>query len=94
MHWDFWKLYLRNPNNFSRYSNKKYDELVDKSRTELDSSKRIKWEIEAEKILLDEMALCPLYFMTGNYVVKSKVKDLIRRNSAIQDMDFYWAHME
>jgi oligopeptide transport system substrate-binding protein len=83
-----------NPNNFSRYSNKKYDELVDKSRTELDSSKRIKWEIEAEKILLDEMALCPLYFMTGNYVVKSKVKDLIRRNSAIQDMDFYWAHME
>lgn len=82
------------PNNLSRYSNKKYDELIEKSRIELDSSKRIKWEAEAEKMLLDDVALCPLYFMSGNYVVSSNVKDLVRRSSAIQDMDFYWAHIE
>lgn len=83
------------PNNFSGYGSPEYDELVNKSRIETDSSSRVKMQIEAEKLLVGEnMALCPVYFIKSSYVVNSGVKGLVRRNSAIQDMDFYWTHIE
>jgi len=84
-----------NPYNFSGYRSPKYDELVNKSRVESDLKNRINMQMEAEKLLVGEdMALCPVYFIKGSYVVNPSVKDLVRKNSAIQDMDFYWTHIE
>ncbi|MBQ9418825.1 MAG: peptide ABC transporter substrate-binding protein, partial [Synergistaceae bacterium] len=50
------------PSNSGNYSNPAFDELLKKAQAELDPVKRIDYLHEAEKILIDDMPLIPLYF--------------------------------
>jgi oligopeptide transport system substrate-binding protein len=55
------------------YSNKRYDELIEKSRV-TSGAERMKLLMDAEKILIDEdMAIIPFYFyVTQNMIDLSK----------------------
>ncbi|MBR3423540.1 MAG: peptide ABC transporter substrate-binding protein [Clostridia bacterium] len=50
------------------FSNDAYDELIEKAYEEPNASERAKLLHEAEKMLLEEMPVCPLVFMQNAYV--------------------------
>jgi oligopeptide transport system substrate-binding protein len=56
--------------NDSGYDNPDYDRLVTQSQTELDADKRAALLEEAERILLADMPILPLYFYVNPRVVK------------------------
>jgi len=48
--------------NYTRFSNKRYDELYDKSQFELDINKRNEYYYEMEKIIIEESPIVVLYY--------------------------------
>jgi oligopeptide transport system substrate-binding protein len=62
------------PNNQTGFSNKQYDELIEKAKEELDPKKRMALFREAETILLDEQPIVPIYYYTSVNIVKPRVK--------------------
>lgn len=67
-----------NPNNFGSYSNAEYDRLIAAADEELDATKRQGEMIEAEKILIGDMGIGPMYDTCTTYAVSSKVEGLAR----------------
>lgn len=63
-----------NGNNYGKYSNPKYDELVSNAQKELDTAKRQDLLIEAEKLLISDAVIAPVFFSSKLYVVSEKVK--------------------
>jgi oligopeptide transport system substrate-binding protein len=62
-----------NGNNNTGWSNKTYDELIIKAGQTTDAAQRRTLFQQAEKILLDEMPVLPLYFYTRNRLMSDKV---------------------
>ncbi|EJS67033.1 peptide ABC transporter substrate-binding protein [Bacillus cereus] len=67
-----------NPNNKMSYSNSRYDELIKKAKNELVLDQEKRWEAlqEAERILLEDAAIAPLYHIGSAYVQKDYVKGI------------------
>ncbi len=65
-------------NNNSGYANPAYDQLIKGCFQEGDSEKRQELMIQAEKLLIDDMVLGPLYFTSTKYAVSSKLVNLVR----------------
>ncbi|MEW9031532.1 MAG: peptide ABC transporter substrate-binding protein [Planifilum fimeticola] len=66
------------PFNMGKWSSKKFDELIKKSKSNPDFKERINDLIEAERILLEEgVAIAPVYYKNQAYLVKPHVKNLI-----------------
>ncbi|MFK4306973.1 peptide ABC transporter substrate-binding protein [Bacillus mycoides] len=67
-----------NPNNKMNYSNRHYDELIKKAKSNLVLDQKKRWEAlqEAERILLEDAAIAPLYQMGSAYVQKDYVKGI------------------
>jgi oligopeptide transport system substrate-binding protein len=63
--------------NTQNWSNAKYDELVKGAQKNTDTAARAKQLVEAEKILMEEAAVFPLYFRSSPYVVRPSVEGLI-----------------
>ena len=63
-------------NNDAHFSNKKYDELVKKAKTESDPAKRFEYMRQADDVLMDEMPIIPLYDYTKTYGIQPYVKGL------------------
>ncbi|WP_028549267.1 peptide ABC transporter substrate-binding protein [Paenibacillus sp. UNC451MF] len=63
--------------NYMQYSNPVYDELVRGADKEVDLAKRSKMLVDAEKQLMNDMPLSPLYFRTRPYAKKVSVDGLI-----------------
>lgn len=61
------------------YSNKKYDELMKKTATDyvLDPAKRYQAFLEAEKILMEDAAIAPIYQSARAELIKPYVKGVI-----------------
>ncbi|WP_018132025.1 peptide ABC transporter substrate-binding protein [Effusibacillus pohliae] len=59
------------------WSNAQYDQLIKAAQTETDRAKRAKLLVDAEKILMDEMPIGPMYFRNLVYLKKTKVDGLI-----------------
>jgi oligopeptide transport system substrate-binding protein len=78
--------------NYSRISIPKYDELVKKVDTELDLNKRAEYMQQAEQVLLEEMAIAPLYFNNNVYLQQENVKNVHRY--IIQAVDYREAFIE
>ncbi|MGM9987459.1 MAG: ABC transporter substrate-binding protein [Bacillaceae bacterium] len=85
----------KSPFNEMSYSNPKYDELVNKSRGELLTDPDARWKAlqEAEKILLDDAAISPMYQRGIAYVQKPYVKDIYKHNFG-GDYSYKWAYIE
>jgi len=80
--------------NVAYYKNADFDSLLEKAELERDEKERIKMLIEAEKKVMEDMAVCPVYFLFQSYAVNNKVKGFVRGSSPIQDFDFYWTYIE
>jgi oligopeptide transport system substrate-binding protein len=61
-------------NNETGWSNKTYDRLIEVSTTEADSGKRMKILRDAERILMDELPIIPIYFYVSTNLVRPYVK--------------------
>ena len=61
-------------NNDSGWKNPAYDELVKKAYAETDPKARMGYIAEAEKMLMDEMVIMPLYYYTAIWMGKPNVK--------------------
>lgn len=62
------------PNNQTGFSNKQYDDFIEKAKEELDPKKRMALFREAETILLEEQPIIPIYYYTSVNMVKPRVK--------------------
>ncbi|HFU6606650.1 peptide ABC transporter substrate-binding protein [Bacillus cereus group sp. BY5-1LC] len=67
-----------NQNNKMNYSNRHYDELIKKAKSDLVLDQKKRWEAlqEAERILLGDAAVAPLYQMGSAYVQKDYVRGI------------------
>jgi oligopeptide transport system substrate-binding protein len=63
--------------NTQDWNNAKYDELIKGAQAATDAKDRAGKLVEAEKILLDDAGVTPLYFRTLNIMIKPKVQGLI-----------------
>lgn len=61
-------------NNQTGWSNKEYDKLIDLAASTNDQSKRFEYFKQAEKILLDELPVLPVYGYTKTNLISQKVK--------------------
>jgi oligopeptide transport system substrate-binding protein len=65
------------PNNVSKYSNAEFDNLMKQAASSTDDANRLKAYASAEKLMLDEAGLVPLYNARTYTLVKPDVKNLI-----------------
>jgi len=65
------------PQNNGRYSNIKYDELVNTAKLSSDNNIRMKAMHEAESILMSDMGIIPIYFYTEPVIVSKNLKGII-----------------
>ena len=77
------------------YSNSKYDDIINKSKTEwMADAKTLDRVRKAEKILLeDDVALVPLYQNARSYVMKPNIKGIVKHNIS-PEYSFKWAYVE
>ncbi|MDV3428999.1 MAG: peptide ABC transporter substrate-binding protein [Bacillota bacterium] len=64
-------------NNDTGWKNSKYDDLMAKGNAEADPAKRMNYFHEAEKILIDDMPIGPIYFYTTSVLIKPYVKGIV-----------------
>lgn len=66
------------PMNRTAWSNKKFDSLIKSAKQETDATKR--WETlqEAERVLIDEAPIVPLYFYNQVSLEKSNISGIVR----------------
>lgn len=70
--------------NCTNWSNADYDKLVNSCAKEMDRAKRIQSMHDAEKILMTELPMIPMYYYVTPYMIKDKVSgvymDLFKHN--------------
>ncbi|AJY76763.1 peptide ABC transporter substrate-binding protein [Paenibacillus beijingensis] len=80
------------PNNRTGWSNKEYDKLINDAYSEPDETKRFQLLHDAEKILLDEAPIMPLYFYNSAYLQSDKLEGVVRHPYGY--IDFKWADLK
>lgn len=78
--------------NMSRWENSRYQEQLLYAEREANPEKRREALHEAERILMQEMPVIPLYFCTISYMKNERLKDVYLASN--HDMDFRWAYFE
>ncbi|MNV89195.1 Oligopeptide-binding protein OppA precursor [compost metagenome] len=61
-------------NNDSGYSNAEYDKLIQEAKSSADNALRQEKFVAAEKILMDDMVVIPIYYYTNNSLTKEYLK--------------------
>ncbi|MBW7455707.1 peptide ABC transporter substrate-binding protein [Paenibacillus sepulcri] len=79
--------------NTQDWSNADYDKLIKDAQIQTDLAKRADEMVQAEKILMSEAAVMPLYFRSSPFVINPKLKDLILPPYG-PDFELKWAHFE
>ncbi|MGZ4031976.1 MAG: peptide ABC transporter substrate-binding protein [Tumebacillaceae bacterium] len=72
------------------YSNPAYDALVAKAKAEPDPKKRSDEMVQAEKILMDDMPIGPMYYLGRSYLKRTNIQDMIFPRFGSQ-YEFRWA---
>lgn len=88
---DLWT--TKNDNNNSGWSNKAYDDLIEKAANEADPAQRVKAFADAEKVLLDGGPIAPVEQDATAYVVAPGLKGVKRRIFGF-DPDFRYAEWD
>jgi oligopeptide transport system substrate-binding protein len=65
-----------NGNNDTQWSNKEFDQLIQKARTASSEKERMPILHKAEDVMMEEMIMIPVFHYTENVMIKSYVKDL------------------
>jgi len=79
-------------NNYPKYSNAEYDALIAKAKATSDQQERLDAMAAAEKILMDEMPIAPIYYYTRVYMEQDNVKGVVRHGDGATD--YSWAFIE
>lgn len=79
-------------NNNSKYSNAEYDKLVKEAQTTQDDKKRMEAMAKAEKLMVSEMPIIPVYYYTGIWAQKPYVKNVFIDYKG--DIDFTKGYIE
>ncbi|WP_227765534.1 peptide ABC transporter substrate-binding protein [Zhaonella formicivorans] len=82
-----------NGNNQTNWGNPEYDRLIKEAKSNPDPAVRIKAMHDAEKILMDEMPIMPIYFYTNVNMYKPWVKGVIVPMVGGYQ-EFRWAYIE
>ena len=84
-----------NPYNLDHYSNKEFDETIEKVKTTLAGDEKARWEalLASEKILFKDSVIAPLYQKGESYLERSYVKGIVEVDFAGQ-LNFKWAQIE
>jgi len=69
---------VKDENRWNGEPAKQYDRLMQKSRTIEDTKERMKLFLKAERILLEEMPVMPLYFRNAALLVNKRCKNIIK----------------
>lgn len=77
-------------NNHTHWKNKKYDSLVIGADEIMDQPKRMKQLLEAEKILVDEAPIVPIYDYTRAYMLKPFVKGFWKEYQHRHPWKYMW----
>ena len=80
-------------NNDTNWSNAQYDEDISKANTESSRDKRFEYMHDAEKLMMEDMIIMPIYYYTNPYYVKEYVKDYIVPTFGA-NVEFKWAYVE
>jgi oligopeptide transport system substrate-binding protein len=64
------------PNNDSTWSNPQYDSYIKRARQTFEPRERMKLYAQAEKLLIDQMAIIPLYYYVADALHKPNVKNV------------------
>ncbi len=79
-------------NNYGKYGNPKYDELVKVAQNSGDQAVRMKAMHDAEKIAIDDMGVLPIYFYVDAVALNPKLKGVIDPGNAV--FNFKTARLE
>jgi oligopeptide transport system substrate-binding protein len=80
-----------NGNNYSGWSNAHYDKLIDQAKVTTNAKTRLKLLHEAEKLLMEEMPIIPIYYYTRPYLFSKWARGV--RYSAVGLIDFSGAYI-
>src|SRR5690606_13865564 len=73
---NFLNLWLsQSGNNRGKWSNAKYDALIEEAMAELDSEKRKLLYLAAQKIMVDEVPIMPWFYNNRQYMQHERVKN-------------------
>jgi len=61
-----------------RWENAEFDRLLDENRKITDKKKRMENYVKAEQILMEDMPVFPLYYLTDTFLAKPRVKGVIK----------------
>lgn len=68
-----------NSNNYGKWSNEKYDEIMDQVAVEADVAKRWQLMIDAEKIAMEDLCYIPVFEKGSSTLQDKKVSGLVQR---------------
>jgi len=77
-------------NNHTSYSSAAYDGLIAKAKAEPNPAKRMQYLVDAEKLLMADMPIVPVYYRMQSWVKQTNISGVIRR-AVGPDPDLYWA---
>lgn len=80
-------------NNYTSWATKYYDDLIGEAYGSSDKKARMEAMAEAEKFLLEEFPIIPMFFRNKNYLIKPNIKGVVKRAIG-QQIDFYWASVD
>jgi len=81
------------PNNYGRWASKAYDEKVSASVGSKDLESEFKYAHEAEKIMMDEMPIVPLFYPSFNILMNPNLKSVyVNSLRRVMFTDAYWAN--
>ncbi len=86
--------YSGGTDNFTLYNNSQVDELILEARRTLDENERIEKYQEAEKIILKDAVIIPMFFSSSREVYKSYVKGLVLDSMGNYDLSEVWLEGE
>ncbi len=64
-----------NPQNLSGFQSKKYDEILDEAAVTVDAGARTDLLSNAERLLIDEYPIAPLYFFVSKHLVRTDIEN-------------------
>ena len=87
----FLDMYLTNgENNNTGFSNPQYNKLIADAAKELDKQKRMRILEKAERLLMDEMPIIPIYFYVSRNMVRPYVRGFYNNLQDSHPLNTIW----
>ncbi|MGW8889792.1 peptide ABC transporter substrate-binding protein [Streptomyces sp. NPDC055749] len=68
--------YTNAPSNDGKWSDKKFDDLVDKANAETDKAKAVSTFQDAEKVMVEQMPVIPLWYQNGSAGYSDRIENV------------------